>query len=639
VHELCLTPYPCKPIYHIKAKILNKKNNYDSVEGYYDQYDLVVLRKKAKEIKIIRTIQANELYLATSHSDKKRSGTYYTPDSLARPLIEKAINHQLDGPFKDRSILELRILDCSCGSGHMLVEALNILTLKALEKIDTDKFLYETLKTEKQKIESNLKEHLLDTDIIIDEFSVLKKILLKKVIFGVDISFFSIELAQLALWIDTYIFGTPLSFIEHHVKSGNSLIGTDLNNIANVTQLANDKTIKRMIELLNYAKIKIENISTIYDTNQNDVAKSKELYKNIKSSIKIFELYFNLVNYYAISKLKTNNRLKLDKILYLISAVELQNTEIFEREIQPFLNDIENYKQIFNFFNWEIEFADVFDRNNPSLSGFHIIIGNPPWEMTQFEEPQFFSEYRSNYRSLSNSEKKAIASDLLDNPEIKKKYDEEKEQIYLFNEYLKIAYPYNKGSGSGNLFRFFVERSLNLLTPGGSLNFIVPTDLMTENSSDLLRQYIFQNYRINYFDGFENRKKLFPGVDSRYKFGLIQIENNQDYNQSAKTRFMLTDPAILNTEDGCFDYPYDIVKELSPKFLAYMDVKGGNNSLDLLRRLYPKYPPLDINWLNFRQELNATKHKKIFKEKYSPSYLPLYKGEMIWQFNANFNDA
>ncbi len=61
-------------------------------------------------------------------------------------------------------------------------------------------------------------------DYEVDESDILKRLLLKRIIYGVDLNPFSIELTKLSLWIDSFIFGTPLSFIEHHIKCGNALI-------------------------------------------------------------------------------------------------------------------------------------------------------------------------------------------------------------------------------------------------------------------------------------------------------------------------------------------------------------------------------------------------------------------------------
>ncbi|MDR0465863.1 MAG: restriction endonuclease, partial [Deltaproteobacteria bacterium] len=284
-------------------------------------------------------------------------------------------------------------------------------------------------------------------------------------------------------------------------------------------------------------------------------------------------------------------------------------------------------------FNWEAEFPEAFAGKE---RGFHIIIGNPPWDKTKFEDPLFFAQYRSNYRSLPESRKKEIATDLLDKPHIAEAYEEQRQKTRVVNECYKASYPRNAGAGDGNLFRFLVERNLDLLAPGGTLNYVLPTGLLTEDGSIALRKHIFDEYRIVAFDGFENRLKIFPDVDSRYKFGLIQIERAQDALQSARMRFMLTDPQVLDAGEGVFEYSLDDVKATSPEHLAYMETRNGHADLDMLKRAYRIFPRLDPDWLDFRRELDATNDKAIFLEKNAPGLLPLYKGASIWQYDGLF---
>lgn len=296
---------------------------------------------------------------------------------------------------------------------------------------------------------------------------------------------------------------------------------------------------------------------------------------------------------------------------------------------------IDTYRAKYGFFNWEIEFPEAFADAN-GKRGFHIIVGNPPWDKTKFEDPMFFSQYRSNYRNLPNSKKKELQDDLLSKPDIRQRYESQRTHTLAVNEYYKLFYPLNKGAGDGNLFRFFVERNLRLLTPRGTLNYVLPTALLTEDGSATLRKAIFEDYSIVAFDGFENRQKIFPDVDIRYKFGLLQIERVRNPEQKARVRFMLTDPAVLESEKGIFEYGLDDIRATSPEFMAYMEVKNGRADLELLTRFYKQFAPLSSEWIDFRTELHATNDKKIFLESYQDGYLPLYKGASIWQYNSLF---
>jgi hypothetical protein len=616
-------------------------------EGFYDIYDLNLL-KKQKNIKIstIKEYKKGDFYLVNSNQNRKVSGSYYTPESLAVPLVTNGLKRLFDGPFKDHSVLDLRILDCSCGSGHLLVVALNILTNMTLERLDSDveKNLRDLLKLEIDSIYSNYQTLDLNPEIMgVDEFVVLKRLLLKKTIYGVDLSPFAAELAQLSFWLDTFIFGTPLSFIDHHIKSGNSLLGNDMESFSREAFFYDKNKSNRntkdifIVKFIDYTEsIRDEIISVNYlnDTTKEEISKSKKIYNNeILPKITELNNYFNYSNYLDILRV-----LKISPLPAILSWFNPErNTQVFPqyaKDLEKYQIEMDNCQKEFNFFNWEVEFAEVFSTHNFNGPGFHLIIGNPPWDKTKFEEPLFFSQYKFNYRTLDNRKKKEIASEILAKPEIKAKYDQAKDRVFIVNEYLKLKYPHNAGAGDGNLFRFFVEKALSLLANGGCLNYVLPTGLLTEDGSIALRQHIFKKFRINSFDGFENRLSIFPDVDSRYKFGLIQIENIVDSQQKAITRFMLTDPKVLDTEERKFEYPLADIKLTSPNHLAYLEIAGGKKDLEILKKLYSKFPALDLEWLDFRNELHATNDKSIFRKERKNDYIPLYKGEMIWQFDA-----
>lgn len=605
---------------------IKEKKVWKAQEGFFDTYDAANLRAdKFCEIHDERKLPQGELYLVSSQNSRKAAGSYYTPSELSFPLIRQAIDHQLE---KVDSILKLRILDNACGSGHLLIEALSYITRKALDHMGEDAALAAQLAAEKAKIEAALAE--LRITVEIDEFAVLKRLLLKQVIYGVDMQPFAIELAHLSLWIDTFVFGTPLSFIEHHVKVGNSLIGTTIADFDMFISDYKDKLFKYALKD-EFAKLRevFAKLSAIRDTTSEEVRRSKAIYQNeIVPMLQRLDDAVNLVNLRRMLLCEGNK-----KEAGLLSKSGELARKLFDQKDTSLALKIQAYKDTYRFFNWELEFPEVFVPGE--VQGFHVIVGNPPWDKTKFLDPDFFSQYRSNYRRMKDAQKAQVKADLLDKPHIRKRYDEDKAWVQAVNEYYKAAYPLNEGAGDGNLFRFFVERNLELLRPGGTLNYILPTALLTEEGSDTLRKRILEHYRIISFDGFENRELLFPDVDVRYKFGLLQIENTRPGTTPISSmRFMLADPKVLETNEGRFDYTMEDVRATSPGHMAFMEVGGGRADLKILKRFFALFKPLSPNWLDFRNELHATNDKRIFRSHKLPSALPLYKGEMVWQYNS-----
>lgn len=608
---------------------IKEKNGTKTFDGFFDSYDAAQLTKLKANILNERPLAKGSFYLVSRQNSRKASGSYYTPSSLSLPLVRRAIDHHL---AQVGSALDLRILDNACGSGHLLVEAINYLTLRALAHIETDAALAAGLEEEKSRIAKTQAElaalsHAKPLEV--DEADIVKRLLLKTVIYGVDIQPFAIELAHLSLWIDSFVFGTPLSFIEHHVKSGNSLIGatkkdfdaflTEGGSLSLFTTDLNDK-------FQQLHKVCVQ-LNSIQDTTREDIERSKELYRSqITPILREMNLYLNLVNtrnmmLHEGKKKEAQALTQGDVIPKLVAG---QNNAL--------LVLIGQYRSRYGFFNWEVEFPEVFAGKEP---GFHVIIGNPPWDKTEFSDPDFFAQYRSDYRSLSNSQKKQLQADLMAKPYIREAYKEQKGWRTAVNEYYKEHATACRG-GKGDTSRFFVDRNLRLLTPGGTLNYVLPTGILTEDGSATLRKHIFAEYSILAFDGFENNKGIFPEVHRSYKFGLLQVARVKNPEQQAMMRFMLTAPDALQSTNGAFAYSLEDVKATSPEFMAYMEVQRGRSDIDILSKVYSSFRPLAPDWLDFRVEMNSTTDKVIFLEKATTYSLPLYKGEMIWQYESLF---
>ncbi|NGY35647.1 class I SAM-dependent DNA methyltransferase, partial [Campylobacter sp. CFSAN093234] len=463
----------------------------------------------------------------------------------------------------------------------------------------------------------------------VDESDILKRLLLKRIIYGVDLNPFSIELTKLSLWIDSFIFGTPLSFIEHHIKCGNALINSNLSDFKDLIKQNSSNlftnSITQEFEILQEVFEKLDNLK---DTNEEQIKQSKQIYQNeITPKLNKLNLYLNYIN-----TLHFVNKEEL-QILKALSQDDIQNLSQNEQAKAI----ISKYQKEFNFFNYELEFPEITE--NQVFKGFDIIIGNPPWDKTKFSDSDFFPQYKSDYRSLIASKKKEIQDNLLAKDYIKQNYEKQKAYINDLSEYYKKAYPLNKGSGDGNLFRLFVEKNLSLLKQDGNLAYVLPSALMFEDGSLTLRKEILENKTLEYFYSFENRQAIFADVDSRYKFALMLIKNTQaNHTHKIKMMFYKTDINSLKNKDEILTLNLKDIKKLSPTHLALMELKD-KQALEILRKSYNAFQNLSFDYIDFRRELDMTNDKDLFIEEFREGLLPLYEGKMIHQFDANFSQA
>ncbi|EAL7172480.1 class I SAM-dependent DNA methyltransferase, partial [Campylobacter jejuni] len=564
-----------------------------------------------------------QIYLKNSSNSRKSTASFYTPQSIANFLIQSALKDKLN----NENILKFKILDNACGSGHFLVGILNAITHIVLSDFDHFTNLKELYEEEKENILNYIKDFVQDYEL--DESDVLKRLLLKRIIYGVDLNPFSIELTKLSLWIDSFIFGTPLSFIEHHIKCGNALVGSSIIDFENLIKQNKENiftnSITQEFEILQEVFEKLDNLQ---DTNEEQIKQSKQIYQNeITPKLDKLNLYLDYIN-----SLHFANKEEL-QILKALSQDDIQNLSQNEQAKAI----ISKYQKEFNFFNYELEFPEITE--NQVFKGFDIIIGNPPWDKTKFSDDDFFPQYKSDYRSLIASKKKEIQDNLLAKDYIKQNYEKQKAYINNLSEYYKKVYPLNKGSGDGNLFRLFVEKNLSLLKQDGNLAYVLPSALMFEDGSLTLRKEILENKTLEYFYSFENRQAIFADVDSRYKFALMLIKNTQaNHTHKIKTMFYKTDMNSLKNKDEILTLSLKDIKKLSPTHLALMELKD-KQALKILRKCYNAFQNLSFDYIDFVNELHMTNDKDLFIEEFREGLLPLYEGKMIYQFNANFSQA
>ena len=606
-------------IFYLIYSSKGSKDKTKSIEGYFDSYDYANI-SKAENIHRFCHYEKGKLYLKNTSNSRKSSASFYTPQSITEFLVKEGLKDTLN----DSNILRFKILDNACGSGHFLVEALNAITEIIIADFDNFPKLKNIFEEEKKLIAENICQFI--QDYTIDDSDIIKRLILKRVIFGVDLNPFSIELTKLSLWIDSFIFGTPLSFLEHHIKCGNALVGTNIasfNAFTKETQgnIFIQNTLNNEFESL---KEVFKKLDSIRDSTEQEIIESKRLYKEeIKPSLEKINLYLNFLNAKKFAK---------DEELQCLSIVDIDgldsNTDA--KKI------IQAYNQKYRFFNYEIEFPEILEGD---FMGFQMIIGNPPWDKTKFSDLDFFPQFVSNYRTLSNSKKKIVENNCLTKEYIKAKYDSQKEYMESLNNYLKSAYPLNEGSGDGNLFRFFVEKNLSLLAKNATLNYVLPSALMFEEGSYKLRENILKQKELVYFYSFENREGIFGDVDMRYKFALMQIKNAKtQVSKTIATMFYKTNINEIYKKENILEISFKDIIKISPNSLALCEIRSQKD-LEILKKCYSAFSQLSPCWLDFRNELHMTNDKDLFIERYRKDLLPLYEGKMIHQFCANFQKA
>ena len=503
--------------------------------------DIMLLEKKDKvmEVKTMQeatySYKKNDLYLASKSgvSLRKTTASFYTPDKIVEFLVkqgvepifkerEKAIIEDLERYEKNKSdenrltcidrLLDIQVLDPSMGSGHFLVEVLNRITswvTDMLNKYPSHPLVHEieddrqTILTEQKNNGITINENLLTHDVL------LKRKIMKRCIFGVDINPMAVELAKLSLWLDSFAIGVPLTYMDHHIKVGDSTIGMFLSDLKN-------KEMRTLDDWTPGAKSN-KMIHDVILSSDITVAQAHASQDRYQEHMKSTEPTRRVLDALTASKIDPNILPKKGGNEFIHRFGRYLKDE--SKEFGNARSRVNLLSETYLFFHWELEFMDAF---TDSRSGFDVIVGNPPWDKNIPSNDEFFTPFDPAFKSLKpNTKKIARRNNLLENSNIRAEYSTYKKQ---FEEKSKFYGTYAiQGIGHKELSKLIFERALGLVAKNGIISMVMPSQILsTVGSADIRRHLLEKDIMSLYV--FENRKKIFE-IHSSYRFMLLSIRN------------------------------------------------------------------------------------------------------------------
>lgn len=327
----------------------------------------------------------------------------------------------------------------------------------------------------------------------------------------------------------------------------------------------------------------------------------------------------------------------------------------------------------------------VFDDNVQRRGGFDIVLANPPWEVFKPQAKEFFAEHSAlvskNKMTIKEFEKERAK--LLKDPEVRAAWLEYESRFPHMSGWFRAAPEYKnqsavvggKKTGSDvNLYKLFVERSFHLLREGGHCGIVIPSGIYTDLGAKGLRDLLFSQTQIEGLFCFENRKTIFEGVDSRFKFVVLTFEKSAkprllqagERNASAAPDDLLAAQVVeASGGGGTRQFPaafmrHDVedlerfpdedalwldvafIRRLSPDSHSVMEFKSA---LDVrIAEKMLRFPLLGEriagSWnLVLGNEFHMTNDSHLFLAEPGPGRLPLYEGKMVWQFDAKYAES
>jgi hypothetical protein len=550
-------------------------------------------------------------------------------ESIAEMLMN--LDAQLCGELINEVLPDLRLLDPACGSGAFLVSAMKTLIGVYSAVIGRIKFLSS----------SNLTRWLKGIEREHDPAYFIKKKIITDNLFGVDTMEEAVEIAKLRLFLalvasaQTVEQLEPLPNIDFNILAGNSLIG-----LMHVDDHDFDKRhaqghlfVKPYRDVLEEKNRLIEN------------------YRRTTSYADDLRILRDNIDEKKKEALGTLNDILLNSFVSLgikfeeATWDETKKKEGKQKKRALNIPDIEALRP----FHWGYEFDQIINERG----GFDAIITNPPWEIFKPQAKEFFSEYSSlvtkNKMTIKEFEKEQ--SRLMIKPDIRSGWLEYQSRFPHTNLFFRNAAQYSnqiaivggkKQVTDINLFKLFLEQCFNLLRIGGECGIVIPSGIYTDLGAKQLREMLLDRTQITGLVGFENRKQIFEGVDTRFKFVVLTFEKGKT-TETIPAAFMRHDVEELERfpREGALHLAVDLIRRLSPGSLSFTEFRSEMGVRIAQKTLcFPLLGDrLENPWnLVLEREFHMTDDRNLFETEAGKDRLPLYEGKMMHQFEHRFGE-
>jgi len=551
--------------------------------------------------------------LSTGGTRRKGTGSFYTPRSLTEFLVRAAL-HPLVEHASSGQILGLRILDPAMGSGAFLVAACHYLAA-AYER---------ALFREGAAVPSDVGE---------PDRAGFRRTIAERCLFGVDLNPVAVQLARLSLWLATLAADRPLTFLDHHLAVGDSLIGATLADVARCATPAGARASRAARPLplfdpvdaadalepavLARRRLALEPGDTLAAVRQ----KERQLaalgaeggpLARWKSAANLW-----CAAWFWPDGASPDGALVRD----LAQAALAGHSSLPERTRREWLARMGAVAAERHFFHWDLEFPEVFfdaDGAPRADAGFDAVIGNPPWDMVRADD-------------AGRDDRKRLRLD-----------------VQALTRFARDAGVYRyAGDGHVNRYQLFLERALALARPGGRVGLLVPSGLATDQGCRGLRRALFDRCATDAIIGFDNGSAIFP-IHRGVRFLAVTATAGAPPGFT-RCRFGVRTPTELDAVPdevgtaGSDQLPITLssrlLTELSGDALEIPDLRDTKD-LAILARIRGAFRSLgaQAGWnVALGRELNATDDRKHFAEAPAagPDALPVLEGKHVAPFFAD----
>lgn len=610
-------------------------------------------------------------------SDRKTTGSYYTPPQLVQQLIKTALEPVIEDKLAqvrsqtapqsnpdelkrnlEKGLLSLKICDPACGSGHFLLAAARRVG-KELAKVRTG---------EAEPGSEPLKLAMRDV--------------IQNCIYGVDLNPLAVDLCKVALWIEGFPGKLPLSFLDHRIKCGNSLVGVlDINCLdegipdeAYKAVTGDDKKLAAQLKKRNKKERENKGQLSIYE---NLETKRTHYAENLKELGNIAELTPQQVREkqaryqqsrkdsewwrdYSACNLWTGAFFipLTEENLHLLATTETLTQLLRGNSPNQVIVDTANkLAEEKNFFHWCLEFPEVFEQD-----GFDCVLGNPPWERIKLQEKEFFASRSAEIANAANksAREKLIKELPKKNPELAQAFEEAKHDAEAQGKFIRESERFPLTAvGDINTYAIFAEATRKLISPDGRVGVILPVGIATDDTTKNYFGDLMTSQSLASLTGFENESFIFKSVHHSFKFCCLTLTGSNIKNQSTDFTFFCRHFKDIQVIKRHFTLTRQEIALINPNTLT-CPVFRTYTDAEIVKKIY-KHTPVLVNeksevnpWgIYYLRLIHLSDHADLLRHKEQllqeggkqthncfivrgKKFLPIYEAKQVWLYNHRY---
>lgn len=588
----------------------------------------------------------------TKGNSRKVSGSYYTPDSLVQALLDTTLDPVLDKAEAEGgadAILKLTVIDPACGSGHFLLGAARRMATRVAQIRNPDA----------------------------PDYNAGMRDVVRSSIYGVDRNPMAVELTKVALWIETVEPGKPLGFLDANIRCGDSLLGIfDLKvlekgipDAAYKPLTGDDKEAAKLANKVNRQQRESKTRDLFGHADAADLAaaarKLHEMAEDTPAQLKAKTEAFAALHggkswwakkvasdLYVAAFLRTKqfrkSAMATSRELDTVPTSLDVRTALAGGQGNPQLTaaaiDLAGSARAFH---WPLEFPDIM-----AAGGFNVVVGNPPWEVHQFDDKEYFAPRLPEIAALEGAPRKNAIGELeFTNQLIWSEYQRSQRTVEAATEFFRTCSRFPLTSnGKINLYSLFAELSLSLIRNSGRLGLVIQSGIVTDQVNSTFFREILQNGMLVAVFDMVNLEGIFPGIHRTHPHFSLFTVSGSDISAPAVASFHNTNTGHLHDDrrqfliSGADLKLFNPNNEMCPIFRSKADY-------DVTKKIYTNAMPLivendQIHSNEFQVEIiqNFFSHTNDGKYFYKRSavkdttegYVPLYEGKMVDMFDHRF---